>query len=123
MMTRPLRSTPPRQAGTSPLLQAGPPAHPASVLSPLRVRPAWDAPCHRPRDGRIGVRLPTFCAAAADQDHVAFMPDTVWPVSGHPPDSSRAAGARPGFDPPIYITALQQRSPHRGLRTVFLIPT
>jgi hypothetical protein len=29
----------------------------------------------------------------------------------------------PVLMPPIYITALQQRSPHRGLRTVFLIPT
>jgi hypothetical protein len=45
-----------------------------------------------PSDGRIGVRLPTFRAGAADQDHVAFMPDTIWPVSGHPPDSSRAPG-------------------------------
>src|SRR5512132_1250485 len=42
--------------------------------------------------------FPTSRAEAADQAHVAFMPDTIWPVSGHPPDSSRAAGVRPGFD-------------------------
>jgi hypothetical protein len=43
-----------------------------------------------------------FRAEAADQDHVAFMPGTIWPVSGHPPDSSRVAGDRPGFDA-IYL--------------------
>jgi hypothetical protein len=106
------------------LLQAGPPAHLASVLSPLRVPPAWDAPSHRPMGGRIGVRLPTFHAGAADQAHVAFMPDTIWPVSGHPPDSSRAAGVRPGFDVTcLYVTTRHQRSPRRGLRTVFPVPT
>src|SRR5215213_10720985 len=115
MMTRPLRSTPPRQAGTSPLLQAGPPAHPASVLSPLRVRPAWGAPSHRPKGGRVRVRLPTFHAEAADQAHVAFMPDTVWPRSGHPPDSSRAAGVRPGFDATyLSVTTRQRRPLQRG---------
>jgi hypothetical protein len=31
-------------------------------------------------------------AHLADQDRVAFMPDTTWPVNGHPPDSSRDRG-------------------------------
>ena len=46
---------------------------------PLTTRPG----------SRIGTGLPTFHAAAADRARVAFMPDTTWPVSGHPPDSSR----------------------------------
>ena len=37
-MSRPLRSAPTAQAGVSPLLRAGPPARPATVLSPLRFR-------------------------------------------------------------------------------------
>src|SRR5512132_2233740 len=52
--------------------------------------------------------FPTSRAEAADQAHVAFMPDTIWPVSGHPPDSSRAAGVRPGFD----ATCLRTRLSH-----------
>ena len=70
------------------------------------------------------MRLPTFRAEAADQAHVAFMPDTVWPRSGHPPDSSRAAGVRPGFDVTcLSVTTRQRRPLSEGLRTVFLVPT
>src|ERR1019366_9489073 len=42
-----------------------------------------------PAGGGIGACLPTFHAAAADQARVACTPDTTWPVTGHPPDSSR----------------------------------
>ena len=42
--------------------------------------------------------LPTFRTEAADRAHVAYMPDTAWPESGHPPDSSRADLLHPGFD-------------------------
>src|SRR4029434_9632304 len=107
-MTRPLRSPPTAPSrrltattgrsasapriGTQPL--AGSARLGRSLAPPtggrLGVRP--------PRAGRLGLRLPTFRAGAADRAHVAFMPDTIWPVSGHPPDSSRAAGVRPGFD-------------------------
>jgi hypothetical protein len=48
--TRPLRSTP--ITGASPLLQAGPPARPATVLRPSRSHPAWAAPCRHPPPGR-----------------------------------------------------------------------
>ena len=79
---------PPRQAGTSQLLRAGPPARPASVLRPSRSRrlgtSLWPPP-----GGGIGTRLLTFRAEAADQAHVASMPGTTWPVNGHPPGSSR----------------------------------
>jgi hypothetical protein len=33
--------------------------------------------------------FPTFRTGAADRTHVAYMPDTTWPVSGPPPGSSR----------------------------------
>jgi len=43
------------------------------------------------------------------------MPDTVWPRSGHPPDSSRAAGVRPGFDATyLSVTTRQRRPLQRG---------
>jgi len=57
----------------------------------LAVSAAWCSSSYHPKPagGGIGTCLPTFHAAAADQDRVAFMPDTVRPVNGHPPDSSR----------------------------------
>jgi hypothetical protein len=110
-MTRPLHSTP--VPGVSSLLRAGPPAHPAPVLSPSRCRPLGTlplAPATR-ADGHIGARLPTFHAEAADQARVAFMPDTTWPVSGHPPGSSRSSEDSPGFDVVSTFSTPQQRSP------------
>ena len=62
-------------------------------------------------DGHIGARLPTFHAEAADQARVAFMPDTTWPVSGHPPGSSRSSEDSPGFDVVSTFSTPQQRSP------------
>jgi hypothetical protein len=66
-MTRPLRSTP--ITGASPLLRAGPPA----------------------RCQHAAARLPMFHARAADQAHAASVPDTTWPVIGHPPGPAPAA--------------------------------
>jgi hypothetical protein len=37
----------------------------------------------------ISTRLPTFPVVAADQARAVFTPDTIWPVDGFPPDSSR----------------------------------
>ena len=51
-MTRPLRSTP--ITGASPLLRAGPPAHPATVLSSLAVSAARRAPSRPPARSRGG---------------------------------------------------------------------
>src|SRR6476620_3486510 len=94
-MTRPLAPPPPRPAGASQLLRAGPPARPATVLS-LTVQPLGRLPLAA--NGSVGTRLPTFHARAADRAHVAYMPDTAWPKHGHPPDSSRADLLHPGFD-------------------------
>ena len=49
-------------------------------------------------NGSVGTRLPTFRTRAADRTHVAYMPDTTWPVSGPPPGSSRADLLHPDFD-------------------------
>src|ERR1019366_49123 len=88
-MGRPLRSTP--VTGASSLLRTGPPARPASVLntSQFLLLGALPLTTPNPAGGGIGTCLPTFHAAAADQDRVAFIPDPVRPVNGHPPDSSR----------------------------------
>jgi hypothetical protein len=97
--TRPLRSTPTapsRSFPTTTSRSAGTPR--GSVLDPSPVQPAWDTPSHPPphaRAGRTGGCLPTFRARAADQAHVAYMPDTTWPVSGSPPGSSRANSKHP----------------------------
>src|SRR5512132_3889309 len=53
---------------------------------------------------------PTFHAKAADQTHVAYMPDTTWPIDGHPPGSSRAVTRRPGFDVIYGLRHFTQRS-------------
>src|SRR6266508_2190976 len=98
--TGPFAPPPPRPAGASPLLRTGPPAHPGSVLNPSRGPPAWDAPSRHPRrteDSHTGTRLLTFHARAADQDHVAYVPDATRPISGHPPGSSRSTPHTPRF--------------------------
>ena len=66
----------------------------------LAVQPLGRLPVaiHSPADSGIETRLPTFHAKAADRTHVAYMPDTTWPVSGLPPGSSRADLLQPGFD-------------------------
>jgi len=57
----------------------------------LTVLAAWDTPSRaRPfLDGpNVGTSLPTFHVKAADRARVAYMPGTVWPVTGYPPDLS-----------------------------------
>src|SRR5262245_13968779 len=85
-MARPLRSTPITRA--SALLRAGPPARPATVLTP-HGHPSSYSLSSIPDS--FGTRLPMFHARAADQAHAASMPDTAWPVIGHPPGPAPAA--------------------------------
>src|ERR1035437_9002121 len=85
---------------TSALLRAGPPAHPRSVLNPLRVHPRLGHSLSPPptiRDASTRACLPTFPARAADQTHDAYMPDTARPVNGHPPGSSQGTPDSPWF--------------------------
>src|SRR3954447_8130483 len=92
-MTRPLRSAP--ITGASPLLRAGPPAHTATEVE----LPLADTGHTRVASGdRVGARLLPFRSGAAGQVHVASMPDTAWPIDGHPPGSSRNKQQCPGFD-------------------------
>jgi len=64
-----------------------------NVTTPMRSK--WvrvllgNLPLATSSGGSIGTRLLTFRTGAADQAHVASMPDTTWPVNGHPPGSSR----------------------------------
>src|SRR5665811_1984248 len=120
LMVRPLRSTP--ITGASSLLRTGPPARPASVLntSQFLLLSALPLTTPNPAGGGIGTCLPTFHAAAADQDRVAFMPDTAWPVNGHPPDSSQGPNQRPGFD--VTYSVFRHFSSD-SLAFAFLIPT
>src|SRR5664279_5299540 len=60
----------------------------------LTVSAARRAPSRHRRPSQatgssISTRLPTFPVVAADQARAAFTPDTIWPVDGFPPDSSR----------------------------------
>src|SRR6266702_3876064 len=86
-MSRPLRSTP--ITGASPLLRAGPPAdagrYSTSPVSAVDALPLTHPARHQAlRAGGIGTGLPTFRAGAADQARAAYMPDTTWPILGHP---------------------------------------
>src|SRR5215813_3965900 len=109
-MSRPLRS--PAITAGSPLLRAGPPADTAMVLSASRFLPPCALPLatrhHQHQGSGFGVRLPTFRAEAADRARAASMPDTAWPIDGHPPGSSRAClTAR--FRCQLLVTTRRQR--------------
>src|SRR3954467_8548537 len=116
-MTRPLRSAPITEA--SPLLRAGPPARTAT-----RAEPPLIATGHRrvaSGDG-FGARLLPFRSSAAGRVHVASMPDTAWPISGHPPGSSREPTARPRLYKSLkgqgLATAVGDRAPDRSERGI-----
>ena len=120
--TRPLRSTP--ITGTSPLLRAGPPAHPATVLNPSRRRPVGGLPLAPHQQDSVGVRLPTFRTSAADRAHVACMPDTTWPRKRAParfiPEPSCLT---PVSMSPTSVTTRQQRFTHVRLPGPHLTPS
>ena len=67
--------------------------------------------------GSIATRLPTFRTEAADRARAAFMPDTAWPINGHPPGLSRDP-----VDTPVLMSsttfdmssAVHSRSPSRS---------
>src|SRR6478736_2016060 len=106
-MTRPLRSTP--ITGASPLLRVGPPAEPATVLTPTQSAGYSLSPTRETRTSSVGFGLLPFHAEAADRARVASMPDTAWPISGHPPDSSRDHLDTPVSMSPTSFSTRQQR--------------
>jgi hypothetical protein len=90
---------------------------------PRRVS-TWESPSRHLKNSSFGTRFLTFHARAADQAHAASMPDTAWPVSGHPPDSSQDRIQSPGFDVTFPISTHQQRIPKRDFQcNAFPIPT
>jgi hypothetical protein len=73
--------------------------HAPRRYSASRGSSTCSAPSRAPiRGDGVEACFPTFHAKAADQAHITSVPDTTWPVSGHPPDSSRAQHQTPGFD-------------------------
>jgi hypothetical protein len=71
------------------------------------------------RADSVEERLLLFRTEAADQAHVAFMPDTAWPISGHPPGSSRDP-----LDTPVLMSSkIFRHFSNDSLAFVFLIPT
>lgn len=119
--TRPLRSTP--VTGTSPLLRAGPPAGPASVLDPSQCLLLGALPvAHRYAAGSIGTCLLLFHAEAADRTHVACMPDTAWPINGHSPGSSRSSDNTPVSMSSVSLSTRQQRFTYVRLPDPHLTP-
>jgi hypothetical protein len=87
--TRPLRSGP--ITGPSPLLRAGPPAPSGNGYSHAAcgICPPHGSPLSPAVTGSIQMRLLQFRSNAADRARATSMPDTAWPISGHPPGSSR----------------------------------
>src|SRR5258705_13078096 len=86
-MTQPLGSTPtaPRRAFTATTSRSASGSRDGTHC--LAVQPLGRLPLairHTHANGSVGTRLPTFRARAADRTHVAYMPDTTWPVSGSP---------------------------------------
>jgi hypothetical protein len=50
----------------------------------------------------------TFHAKAVDQAHVASVPDTTWPINGHPPGSSRTHAIAPVTTPVSTFSAAKR---------------
>jgi hypothetical protein len=89
----------------------------------LAVSAAWDTPCRSPsKVGCVETRLLPFHAKAADQARVVYMPDTAWPVSGHPPDLSRNTPHAPVSMSPVSVTTLHQRFACARLPDPYLTP-
>jgi hypothetical protein len=65
---------------------------------------------------RIGTRLLTFRARAADQAHAAFTPGTTWPVIGTParPIAREQPDPPLSMPPTFMLTTPQQRTPTRS---------
>ena len=76
------------------------------------------SPARKPRTGPIGSGLLLFRTEAADRAHVAFMPDTAWPINGHPPGSSQDRVNTPVSMPLFRFldtsAAIRLRSPSRS---------
>jgi hypothetical protein len=122
-MTRSLRSTP--ITGASSLLRTGPPTGPATVLTPTPGVGYSLSPARKTRTDSVESGLLPFHAKAADRARVASMPDTTWPISGHPPGSSRDTKDTPvlmSSSPFDTSAANRLRSPSRSPPDTSCVP-
>jgi hypothetical protein len=102
----------------------------ATVLNPSRFRPLETLPL-APLSGRQfrGTLSPVPHESSIDWAHVACMPDTTWPIDGHPPGLSRSFSNTPVLMstnpfrhfhgvrlPAPYLTHQVRLFPHRSPR-------
>src|SRR5664279_6069533 len=82
---------------------------PASVLNP----PAFgrkDSPSRRPGGAAVsGHAFSRSIRAQPGRAHVASMPDTTWPINGHPPGSSRDRVQTPVLVSTVPISTLHRQ--------------
>src|SRR6185312_11613612 len=76
---------------------------------PLTVAAARGTPSRPHSAGSIRTCLLLFRTEAAVRTHVAYMPDTTWPIDGHPPGSSRSSGHTPVLMSSGFLSTRQQR--------------
>jgi len=108
-MTWPLRSVPTAPAGTSPLLRVSPPAHPHRYSIPP-VSAVRDAPSRRAGGAAVsGHAFSRSMRTQPGRTHVASMPDTTWPIGGHPPGSSRDRRYTPVLMSTVFSSTLQRQ--------------
>jgi hypothetical protein len=114
---RPLPLAPPplRYAGASQLLRRVRPRVPHRYSAPcgccrLESSLSLSVTQQRYRDTRSHVPY-----ESPDRTHAAYMPDTTWPINGHPPGSSRDRGVDLGFD--VFYTVFDT-SNGRGLASI-----
>jgi hypothetical protein len=85
--------------------------------------PGGTLPVARPgRAGCVRARLLLFRTEAADRARVVYMPDTAWPVNGHPPGLSRDYCNTPVLMSAIRVTTLPQRFARARLPDPHLTP-
>ena len=106
-MTRLLRSTP--ITGLHHYYEPVRQPDPRRYSHPRYARATPLSPTRRARMRSVGSGLLLFHAVAADRARVAFMPDTAWLISGHPPDSSRDRSHTPVSMSPVFISTRRQR--------------
>src|SRR6476620_836729 len=101
---RPLRSGP--ITGPSPLLRAGPPLCPGSVLCPSRLRPVGDLPLdgRRAQSARLDQIGPETTGSPVPcqrlrRAHATYTPGTARPAHRPPPGSGRTSSLRSAFIP------------------------
>ena len=82
---------------------------PATVLNPPGFSRKGRSLSPPGRAAVSGHALSRSIRTRPDRAHVASMPDTAWPISGHPPGSSRDRWYAPVLMSTVFVTTRQQR--------------